>query len=181
MTVSKPTNLITTLLALLNGQFGGSIMVLPILALQVGWIPILIIVFITVVINWYSCHLVLLHLGNENAVGKVVTHHFKNNNLAIKVYNLATALGLLTACMVYFKLITIQIEGLFLNNEHSNANVLINGFLIILWLISTKCWDIDTHVSGYGFFSIAAFFVFLLWAWVSSPSGKDTSLPTFGT
>ena len=64
MTVEKSTNLVTTVLALLNAQFGGSIMVLPLLALQVGWLPLVAIVLLTVLANWYSCHLILLHLGH---------------------------------------------------------------------------------------------------------------------
>lgn len=64
MTVAKGTSLCTTVLALLNAQFGGSIMVLPILALQVGVVPLLVIVLLTVIANWYSCHIILLHLGH---------------------------------------------------------------------------------------------------------------------
>jgi hypothetical protein len=64
MTISKPTGITTTILALLNGMFGGSIMVLPILALQVGWFYLALIIIMTTIVNWYSCHLVLLHLGN---------------------------------------------------------------------------------------------------------------------
>jgi len=114
MTISKPTGLTTTVLALLNGMFGGSIMVLPILALQVGWFYLSLIVITTVIINWYSCHLVLMHLGNERDVGSVIINHFKKNKLVITAYNMTTTLGLLTALVVYFKLIVIQIEGLFL-------------------------------------------------------------------
>ena len=64
MTITKPTNLATTVLALLNGMFGGSIMVLPILALKIGWFYLCLIIVATVIVNWYSCHIVLLHLGN---------------------------------------------------------------------------------------------------------------------
>jgi hypothetical protein len=170
---------VTTVLALLNAQFGGSIMVLPLLALRVGWLPMLLIVLATVVANWYSCHLVLLHLGDEQDVGKVVSNHF-SSRLPIRAYNLAAALGLLTACMVYFKLVVIQVEGLLLGGEHTPANALANGGLLLVWLVATKCWDIDTHISGYGFFSIVSFFLFLLWATLASPPGSS-ELPLWGT
>ena len=174
MTVSKPTNLATTILALLNGQFGGSIMVLPLLALKVGWGYLFLIVLATVLVNWYSCSLVLLHLGNETDVGKVVSNHFKDNKLAIRLYNVSTALGLLTACVVYFKLIVIQVEGLMLAGEHSEVNAVVNGLLILGWLVVTKCWDVDTHISGYGFFSILAYFVFLGWAYLTNEGATTT-------
>jgi len=114
MTVAKNTNLLTTVLALLNAQFGGSIMVLPLLALQVGWFPLVLIVLLTVLANWYSCHLILLHLGSEDDAGAVISNHFRKSPLVILVYHLTSAGGLLTACMVYFKLIVIQVEELFL-------------------------------------------------------------------
>lgn len=170
MTVTKSTSLSTTILALLNGQFGGSIMVLPLLALQAGWLPILFLVFLTVLVNWYSCNLVLLHLGPEKDVGRVVTNHFPNSKIPINAYNSAAALGLLTACMVYFKLIVIQIQGLFLEGQHSNLTALLSGIVIVGWLLITKRCDVDTHISGYGFFSIVAYFIFLLWAALSAPS-----------
>ena len=115
MTVSKSTGLVTTILALLNAQFGGSIMVLPLLALEVGWLPLLLLVLLTVVANWYSCHLILQHLGQENDAGAVINNHFKNSPLIILLYHLSSAGGLLTACMVYFKLIVIQVEQLILS------------------------------------------------------------------
>jgi hypothetical protein len=64
MTIAKSTSLPTTVLALLNGMFGGSIMILPLLSLKIGWLYISLIILTTALINWYSCHLVLLHLGN---------------------------------------------------------------------------------------------------------------------
>jgi len=63
----------------------------------------------------------------------------------------------------------IQIEGLFLAGEHSSWNAILNGILMVGWLLLTKRCDVDTHISGYGFFSIAAYFVFLLWAALTSP------------
>lgn len=59
MTVSKPTNLPTTVLSLLNSMFGCSIMVLPLLSLALPWALLFPIVVATVLANWYSCQLVL--------------------------------------------------------------------------------------------------------------------------
>ena len=53
-------------------------------------------------------------------------------------------------------------------------NPVLNGLFVFIWLLATKCYDIDTHVSGYGFLSIAAYFIFLLWAFLSSPGGGNS-------
>lgn len=171
MTIAKSTNLATTVLALLNGMFGGSIMILPLLALKVGWFYLCLIVLVTVVVNWYSCHIVLMHLGNEKDIGMVISNHFKKSKFMITAYNLTTTLGLLTALTVYFKLILIQIEGLLFDGIRYELNSIINGIVLGVWCLLTKIWDIDTHISGYGFFSIAAYFVFLLWVALSAPAG----------
>ena len=52
-------------------------------------------------------------------------------------------------------------------------NSIINGVFLALWCFLTKILDIDTHISGYGFFSIAAYFVFLLWVALSASTGTS--------
>jgi hydrogenase-4 membrane subunit HyfE len=84
---------------------------------------------------------------------------------------MAAACGLLTACMVYFKLVVIQVEGLLLEGEHQWWNAVLNGVVMLGWLLMTKRCDVDTQISGYGFFSIAAYFLFLLWAALTAPAG----------
>lgn len=108
MTVSKPTNLPTTVFSLLNSMFGCSIMVLPLLSLTLSWPLLLPIVIVTVLANWYSCQLVIEHLGPWTDVGDLVRCHF-HSSFPKKLYDFAAALGLLTASTVYFKLIVLQI------------------------------------------------------------------------
>jgi hypothetical protein len=105
-------------------------------------------------------------------VGSVILNHFKKNKVVINAYNITTTLGLVTALVVYFKLIVIQIEGLLWGGDHSQISCIVNGVVLAVWCILTKIWDMDTHISGYGFFSIVAYFVFLMWVAVSAPASQ---------
>lgn len=47
--------------------------------------------------------------------------------------------------------------------------------LLIAWCIAAKYCDVDTHLSGVGFISIAAYLLFLLWAAISRPDSSPTN------
>lgn len=51
------------ILCIVNGMIGGLILLLPVMALESGWLLTLIVVLITGFISYYSCHLCLMHTG----------------------------------------------------------------------------------------------------------------------
>jgi len=50
-----------TVVAMVNGMIGGLILVLPIMALNAGYIFTLIVIAITGFLSWYSCFLCVEH------------------------------------------------------------------------------------------------------------------------
>jgi amino acid permease len=53
-----------TVLSLINGMIGGFILLIPVLALQTGYISTLIIIFVTGTFSYYSSYLYISHVGN---------------------------------------------------------------------------------------------------------------------
>lgn len=52
-----------TVLSLINGMIGGFILILPVFALQTGYISTMIVIIVTGIFSYYSCHLCILHIG----------------------------------------------------------------------------------------------------------------------
>lgn len=65
-----------TTVALVNGMIGGIILVMPIMALQSGYIMIAPIVFISGFFSFYSSMLCVRHLRNYKDLDEAVLKHF---------------------------------------------------------------------------------------------------------
>ena len=66
-------------LALVNGTTGGVVLVLPIIALDAGWLMIPILIFIASICCYYTATLMFMHLGNTQAINKSIMNHFGNH------------------------------------------------------------------------------------------------------
>lgn len=53
-----------TVLSIVNGMIGGLILLLPVMALEAGWLLTLIALFSIGFISYYSCFLCVLHTGS---------------------------------------------------------------------------------------------------------------------
>jgi hypothetical protein len=53
-----------TVLSLVNGMIGGFILILPVFALQTGYMSTVIVIIVTGAFSYYSSHLCIIHIGN---------------------------------------------------------------------------------------------------------------------
>lgn len=55
-------------LGLLNGMVGGTVLVLPLLGLETGYLLIPVVSLVYGLISWYTCYLLIIHLGQSNNI-----------------------------------------------------------------------------------------------------------------
>lgn len=52
-----------TVISLVNGMIGGFILILPIFALETGYISTIIVILVTGFFSYFSCQVTLPHIG----------------------------------------------------------------------------------------------------------------------
>lgn len=91
-----------SVVALMNGMIGGTILVLPILFLHAGLIPSLISLLIMGIVNELSCRICVYHLGSDKDLPQTLNRHSNGHILASKIYNILLCIGNMFVCMMYF-------------------------------------------------------------------------------
>ena len=117
-----------TVVGMVNGMIGGLILILPLLALQAGYILTLIILIITGSFSYYSCYLCIIHMGDQPDLDYAILKHFNGNRYIKIFYDLCVWSNLMLIDMLYFELITIQWIGLIPPHDQlaSNYSIHIN-------------------------------------------------------
>lgn len=173
-------NMPTTVLAIVNGMIGGSILVIPLTSLQAGWAYTLIVIFITGLFSFYSCYIAVIHIGDQKDLDSALLRHFNGSKFLKIFYDFCVWISLVLLLMLYFDLIVVQWEGLVPPYTFTYANVLINGAVVTVWCLILKFFDFGAHIMGYGIISIIGYLLFLIWVVAARPSGPNT-FPAFGT
>lgn len=176
----KSLNTSTTVVALVNGMIGGSILVLPLTSLEVGWAYTIIIILVTAIFSFYSCYIGVVHLGDQKDLDSALLRHFNGSKFLKIFYDFCVWIGLLLLLILYFDLIIIQWEGLVPPYSFTYVNAIVNGGLILFWCILLKFYDFGAHMMGYGVVSIVGYLMFLIWVMATRPSGPK-SPESFGT
>ena len=149
---------------MVNGMIGGLILLLPVFALDAGYIITLIVILITCVFSYYSCYLCLIHLGDQADLDYAIFRHF-NGNRAVKIfYDLCVWSNLILVDMLYFGLITIQWEGLIPPHNPSWINSTVNAVVLFILVFVLKYFEFGTSLMAYGIISIISYLLFLIWA-----------------
>jgi hypothetical protein len=173
-------NLWTTMVALVNGMIGGSILVLPLVSLQAGWLESILVILFTGVFSYYSCYLSILHLGDQVDLDHALLRHFNGSKFLKVFYDFCVWSGILLLLTLYFELIVIQWEGLIPPYKPTYTNPCVNGLVIIVWCLCLKFFEFGAHIMGYGIVSIVGYLIFLIWVVASAPTGNH-SIPAVGT
>lgn len=92
----------TTVLALINGMIGGSILVLPVNSLEVGWAPTLLIILLTGFFSFYTCFICIIHLGDQADLDSTLLRHFNGSKVFKVIYDFCVWAGLINLLMLYF-------------------------------------------------------------------------------
>lgn len=104
----KKLNMPTTVLAIVNGMIGGSILVIPLTSLQAGWAYTLIVILITGLFSFYSCYIAIIHLGDQKDLDSALLRHFNGSKFLKIFYDFCVWIGLVLLLMLYFDLIVVQ-------------------------------------------------------------------------
>ena len=169
-----------TVVAIVNGMIGGSILVLPLTALAAGYGYTLIIVLITGFFSFYSCYLGVIHLGDQKDLDTALLRHFNGSKFLKIFYDFCVFMGVMMLLILYFDLIVIQWEGLVPPYTITYTNVFVNAAVILIWCVVLKFFEFGAHMMGYGVASIIGYLLFLIWVIATKPSGPNT-FPSLGT
>ena len=113
MEEGEPISWWSLVLALANGMIGGTILVLPIIGLETGWAFILPVSVGMGVLSCYTAYLVVLHLGQAKDIKKCILAHVNQNPFFVNAYSILICLSCLTYVIIYFRLICLQLMGMF--------------------------------------------------------------------
>lgn len=86
-------------------MIGGLILILPLHALQAGWALTFIVIVITGGFSFFSCHLCLLHMGDQPDLDYAILKHFNGNKYMKVFYDICVWANLFLILLLYFELI----------------------------------------------------------------------------
>jgi hypothetical protein len=99
----------TTLIGILNATIGGSMLVIPILALDAGYVDWMIGCCVLAFVTCYTAYLLVKHLGKAKNIKYLILYHFKGDHTYTIIYNIVISFTFLSTMISYFKLFCIQI------------------------------------------------------------------------
>ena len=134
----KEMSMLMTVLALVNGMIGGSILVIPLMSLQAGWAETILVILFTGIFSYYSCCLSIIHLGDQKDLDLALLRHFNGSKFLQFFYDLCVWSGILLLETLYFELIVIQWEGLIPPYQKTYTNPIVNGVVLIAWCLCLK-------------------------------------------
>lgn len=161
--------------ALLNGMVGGTILILPIIGLQTGYILIPIVSLIFGSMTFYTCYLISIHLGEATTVKDSVKEHFNNRKGFVMFYDFVLGCSFVGILINYFKLILNQLEGFMPKSTWLPIVVVL--VLLALTLVM-RYYHFGEKLLAIGVLSVIAYVSFLVWAQASAPQGPKTLPPT---
>jgi hypothetical protein len=157
---------ILAFLGLLNGMIGGTILVLPILGLDTGYLLIPCVSLIYGSISYYTCYLIVIHLGEAQNIREVVLEHFNNNNTVLIIYNFIIGFSIAGVLINYFQLIIKQVEG-FIPPSHWIGLVVL--FVLLGLTVIMRYYSFGEKLLAIGIISVVIYVSFLTWAQISVP------------
>ena len=149
-------------------MIGGTILVLPLLAIKTGYLLIPIIVIFYGLVSGYTTYLIALHLGKAHSTSAAILEHFNGRKKYPKVYCSIIFTAIFFALVIYFQLFIKQIEGFIQPSPFIGIFSVL--FLIGLTFLMRK-FRIGDKLLAYGIISIIVYLAFLVWALISAPSG----------
>ena len=102
-----------TLAGLINAMVGGTILVIPILAMNSGYLDWILGCLIICSISCYTAYLLVHHLGKAKNIKYLILNHFNQNTCYTVAYNIVIWFSFATAMIAYFKLFCVMLVGLF--------------------------------------------------------------------
>jgi len=166
-----------TVIGLSNGMIGGTILVLPLLALKTGWLLITPITLISGFFSYFSCLLCLRHLRNYKSLDVAIFHHFGKKKAYKIFYDVIIVISISALLILYFSLICEQWEGI---TAKSKAIPIVNAFALFPLVYLMKKFDFGTTLLAYGILSVIGkknltkgYVIFLIWMFFDTTPGEN--------
>lgn len=131
------------MLGVINGMVGSLVLLLPVIAMQAGYITSPIVIIIAGASCAFSSWIYFQHLGDEPDIGHALRQHFNYDHKAKLFYDFCAWLFIVLACVEYFQLILAQwtiILPATSTGVLGIANVMVNGFLLMGLVLVLKYW-----------------------------------------
>jgi len=158
-----------TIVGMVNGMIGGLILILPVLALDAGYVLTLIVIFVTGIFSFYSCYLCVIHMGDQPDLDYAILRHFNGNRVVKIIYDLCVWSNLILIDMLYFELIILQWNGLV--RSDSLIIPLVNALILFGLVFVLKYFEFGASIMAYGIISIIVYLLFLIWVIITADQG----------
>jgi hypothetical protein len=171
-----------TVVGMVNGMIGGLILLLPVYALDAGYILSFIVIFLTGAFSLYSCYLCVIHMGDQPDLDFAILRHFNGNRKVKIFYDLCVWSNLILIDILYFELIMMQWKGLIGEEQYPIINPVVNALVLFALVFVLKYVELGASVMAYGIISIITYLLFLIWVVATSDQGNDKQeFKAFGT
>lgn len=140
-----------TVIALVNGMIGGIILVMPIMALNTGYLLIAPLAIILGFFSYFSCLLCIRHLKNYSDLDEAVLKHFGDNRRYKILYDIIIVISMTVLLILYFNLICEQWESM---TAKSRLIPILNAIVLFPIVYIMKKFDFGASLLGYGILSI---------------------------
>ena len=154
---------------LLNAMIGGTILVLPLLALQAGYVFFPLFCIFYALISYYTCRLILQHLGDCPNIRTAILEHFNNKHYVTVIYNMVMAVAIIAVIFNYYLLIIKQFEGFLTVTPLIAFGLAGTLFILTSYLRSVH---FSEQLLAVGILSVFMYLLFLIWAHITAPSGE---------
>ena len=81
-------------------MIGGSILILPLLGIVVGYMSIIMITTVLTMVSGYTAYLIVKHLGNASNINEAILDHFDGNKKFSVFYNFFISISFWSAICV---------------------------------------------------------------------------------
>jgi hypothetical protein len=156
----------TTLIGMVNAMIGGSILILPTLSLNAGYLDWIFGCLILFIITTYTASLLVKHLGKAPNIKYLILHHFKGDHFYTTIYNIVIWFSFMGALIIYFKLFCGQIEGLFEISFLVPEGIAI---FLLIWVVALRECDLSEVALASGVTSIIGYIIYLFWMIDTAP------------
>ena len=104
--------------SMINYIVGSGILVMPVLAIDAGYVVIPIVVFFFGMMTGYTAVIWAMHQNSSKSIREMLDRHFANPKPLFIFYNIAVSFSLSACVVIYFSLLNRQISSLFPFLDH---------------------------------------------------------------
>ena len=91
-----------TILGLINCNVGMGVLLVPVVAMDAGYVPLVAITIIMALLAYYTAWIIVAHQGTSGTIKGMMEHHFGPNSVWYRLYALALIISIFTLLLINF-------------------------------------------------------------------------------